>query len=172
MTDWPSCKLLQGRCPTTSKAGRRPIGLDEVTETPSGSTRQKEPLLCEALSGVTDHRAFSGSGTAVKADSGPGSGSAHRRRNPRKAAKAPDMPALQNVSLANEKQSRTPLAEKPCATPPIRSGRAAKAITPARKFHVKTKQRARHPCACCCLILKACLLPKTEHATQLAGCCA
>ena len=73
------------------------------------------------------------------------SGSAHRRRNPLKAAKAPDIPALRNVSLASRKQSRTPLAEKPCATPAIRSGRAAKAITPARKFHIKSKRRARHP---------------------------
>ena len=43
---------------------------------------EKEPLLREALSGVTDKRAFSGSDADAKADSGPGSGSAHRRRKP------------------------------------------------------------------------------------------
>ena len=113
-------------CPTRSKAGKRLIGLDEVTKAASGSTKQKAPLVREALSGVRDKRAFPGSNAAAKADSGPGSGSAHRGRKPRKAAKAPDMSALQDVSLASGKQSRT-LTGKPCATPPIRSGRAAKA---------------------------------------------
>ena len=136
---------LAPACPTISKAGRRPIGLDEVTETPSGSTRQKEPLLRQALSGVTDKRAFSGSGAAAKADSGPGSGSAHL------AAKAPDTPALRNVSLTNRKQSRRPSLRNHAPLPLSGAEEQRKQLlTPARKYHVKTEQQARHPCSCCC----------------------